>query len=199
MRFNLVIWRPILVLSLLGVILLSGCSQMDQSGETAEGTAALPAEDELAACTLAFVNDPSTTLDALDTSAALDRRAAESLVAVRADGPIAHLGELRQVAYLGEKGLKRLRRHAANWCQRNPDHAVVGLHDGVGFTSRQVGHTLTIVNTASPEALDAMLANTDARTEIVRAREIMSIADLAALPHVDRIELTALRRAAMAR
>jgi len=141
---------------------------------------------------LRLLNDgEGTTFAFLDDTVALDRRAAENLIAHR-DGPDGVFGtadddlfdtvaEVDAVRWVGPSALATLQEFARLNDYVPGDDQVLGTFDGVEFTYLQAERVLSFSNEASPEALSEASVPSRAVTSILDARPIPTVADLADL------------------
>ncbi|HTJ44724.1 MAG TPA: nuclease A inhibitor family protein [Kofleriaceae bacterium] len=181
------------------ILSLSAC--MDAGDTDATEGALTGTPDELALTR--FLNDATTTVQTLDTDVALDRRAAQNLIAHR-DGADGVLGtadddrfdtsdEVDAVAYVGPSAMTKLVAfaNAGGWVK---DGELFGNFDGVPFTVAQARATVTLATTATAETLhDTIKLDPRAVSSIVAARPIATMAQLASLYYVGPSALTKLR------
>lgn len=152
---------------------------------------------------LAMLNDSSTTFEVLDIDAALDRRAAENLIAHR-DGLDGAFGtadddlfqtvdEVDGVSWVGEATMQALLDYAlAEGWVVDPD--LYGRVEGVDFRIDQAEATLLLANTAPFEVLDDEVPlDRRAAEGIVAGRPFASVEEVAAVSYVGTSSLTALR------
>lgn len=140
---------------------------------------------------LAFLNDPATTFEILDVTVALDRRAAENLMAAR---PFATVDDVDAVRWVGPSAMGKLVAYAdANgWVPSGSD--VLGTYDGVAFTVDQAGRALRLVNDESEAALDDDVGlDPRAVASILAARPVSSVLELSGLYWVGKGMLTRIR------
>ncbi|MEZ4320580.1 MAG: hypothetical protein R3F61_24070 [Myxococcota bacterium] len=193
--------------------LLTGCSGSGLGSVAAyddleEGGARIVEGSPEALGMLAFLNDPATTFDVLDSQVGLDRRAAESILAHR-NGPDGTLGwqhddlfdsvgEVDRCYYVGADALRRIQAWATDHGYvALDDDAVLGTWDDVTFTVGEARATVELANTAGPDFLDDGLGlDRRAVDSIVDARPIQSVQHLAGLYYVGRSALDTLKGAA---
>lgn len=135
----------------------------------------------------------------LDGTVGLDARAARNIVAAR---PIAHMPALADVAYVGASALRLLQAHVAVWAPAPPvvdpgpapDDAA-GTWEGVTFTAAEVGTALDVANRATFEQLNGgATLSTLASNNIIAARPIASMDQLAAVAYVGTVAMEKLQR-----
>ena len=149
---------------------------------------------------LAMLDDPATTVTALDIDAALDARAATNLIAHR-DGPDGRFGtgdddrfdsiaEVDGVSYVGDAALGRLVDYARSRGYVIEDAGVYGVVEGVALSVDDAAAALRVANGANYDVLDVDVG-LDARAAagIVDARPFGTIEDVAAVPYVGRAAL----------
>jgi hypothetical protein len=153
---------------------------------------------------LALLADPATTVALLDDAVALDRRAAVKLVAHR-DGPdgvrgtgddnrFDTLAEVDAVPYVGPAALAALAAYAEAAGFVPTGGGLLGVFDNVAFTHDEAAATLALANSVSRGQLDIDVGlDGRAATNIVAARPIGSMAQLAAIPYVGQSAMLALR------
>lgn len=141
---------------------------------------------------LRLLNDGETTDFAfLDDTVALDRRAAENLIAhrdgadatfgTRDDDPFDTIAEVDEVRYVGPTALERLRAFAVDNDYVPGPNDVLGTYDGVTFTVAEADRVIRFANEATEDALRGASVPSRAITSIVAARPIATVADLASL------------------
>ena len=146
---------------------------------------------------LRLLNDgEGTTFAFLDDTVALDRRAAENLIAHRdgADGVFGtadddlfdDIEEVDGVSWVGPAALEKLRSFAELNDYLPGDNEVLGTYDGIDFTYLQAEQVLDFVNTASDIQLRDANVPSRAVTSILDAQPIASIEELAGLYWVGR-------------
>lgn len=193
--------------SLVGCLALLACGgPREASSDTANTTDALVAGSAEDVGVRAFLNDASTTQSLLDVDVALDRRAAENLIAHRdgADGtfgtsdddPFDSLGEIDAIPQVGPATLARIAQYAAAHGWVPAGHDLLGIYDGVSFTVDEAAATLTLANEADDGWLDDDLGlDRRAVDSILAARPIPSVLALSELYYVGGAALSALRQA----
>jgi DNA uptake protein ComE-like DNA-binding protein len=153
---------------------------------------------------LAFVNDAATTLTVLDVDAALDSRAAKSILAHRdgADGlagtkddnAFDSVQELDDVKYVGDSALAALLAYATahGWVPASEDY--YGTVETVSFTYAEAEGVVALANTASEAELDED-AGLDSRAAkaLVAGRPFTDVEAVAAAKYVGPTALTALK------
>lgn len=144
---------------------------------------------------LGFLNDSGTTLELLDDTVGLDKRAATSLIEHRDgedetfgtsdDALFASIAQVDAQYYVGDAAMEALLAYAdAQGWVPGPDD-VVGSWEGVSFTASQVTAVLGVVNTATQPALDDDAAlDSRAAQNIVDTRPFVSIDELGAVSYV---------------
>ncbi len=144
---------------------------------------------------LRLLNDgEGTTFAFLDDDVALERRAAQNLIAHRdgADGIFGTrdddlfdtIAEVDAVPYVGAAALARLVEFA-QWNDYVPgDDQRLGTFDGVAFTFGEADRVLALVNDASEAELRATGIPSRAATSILATRPFVTIAALAAASQV---------------
>lgn len=140
---------------------------------------------------LAFLNDPATSFDLLDIAVALDRRAAENLIAAR---PFESVDEVDAVRWVGPSAMGKLIAYArdAGWVPTGDD--VLGVYDGVPFTVNQADRALALVNDESEAVLDDDVGlDPRAVNSILAARPVASVMELSELYWVGGSMLTRIR------
>ncbi|MEM6992313.1 MAG: hypothetical protein AAF721_17510 [Myxococcota bacterium] len=164
----------------------------ETAGGKADGSAALIDGTPDAIGVMALLNDAATTHDTLDIDAALDRRAATSIIEYRAgedgeytggthdDRIFATVAELDDLYFVGASAMSRLLAHATANGYVPSGGDLLGVWDNVAFTVDEANGALSWVNTSSADDLDAEL---DARAvqSIVDARPLDSIQELSGL------------------
>jgi len=141
---------------------------------------------------LRLLNDgEGTTFAFLDDTVALDRRAAENLVAHRdgADGVFGTddddlfdtIAEVDGVSWVGPSALATLQEFARLNDYVPGDDERLGSYDGVDFTYLQAERVLSFANEASEAELSEASVPSRAIDSIVEARPIATVADLADL------------------
>jgi len=142
---------------------------------------------------LAFVDGPAATRDVLDFDVGLDRRAADGIARhVRGpdgvlgsadDDPFESLAELDAVPYVGPVAFDKLLAYLG------AGGPVVTI-EGVTFTAAQAAAVVDLANRASLAQLDDD-AGLDARAarNIVAARPLAGLPELAAVPYVGKVAL----------
>ena len=152
---------------------------------------------------LALLNDANTTLDILDDNAALDSRAARSLIAHR-NGPdrtyltaddnrFDSMAEVDDQYYVGRGAIKRLERYAAQAGYVPGGSDIVGTWEKITFTMDEVTDTLALVNDASEGELDDDVGlNSRAVAGILDARPIATMNELADAHYVGRSAMKSL-------
>jgi len=138
---------------------------------------------------LDLVNYPGTDLETLDVAVALDRRAAEGIVAHRAgadgvapssdDDRFDTLAELDDVPYVGAAALGALLAYAV----ANPPPAGE-LVDGIAFSGWESMAVVWGVNQASAAELAEVGVNSRGATNLVALAPYGSVADMTAVPFV---------------
>ncbi len=180
--------------------LAAACVPAQEMGdaEDAEASVAeLTASEE--ALVLAVVNDPSTDLQLLDIEIALDKRAAQKILAHRAgpdgvypspdDDVFDGLEELDAIPYVTATALERLRAWAVEHAMPAPETV-----EGVAFSSEQVMAVLWGVERATLVELDIDAAlNKTAAQNLIAGRPYTSIAQMGAVAQVGPAALEALR------
>ncbi len=194
---------------LVGCLALLACSEPGDAAnsDTANTTEALIAGSAEDVGVRAFLNDATTTFSLLDVDVALDRRAAENLIAHRdgADGifgtsddnPFDSLEEVDAVPQVGPATLARIAHYAAahGWVPAGDE--LLGIYDGVSFTVDEAAATLALANEADGVWLDDDLGlDRRAVDSILEARPIPSVLALSELYWVGGAALSALRQAA---
>lgn len=153
---------------------------------------------------LAFVNDAATTLSVLDVDAALDSRAAKSIVAHRdgADGvhgtkdddAFGSVQELDDVKYVGDSALAALLAYATahGWVPASEDY--YGTVETVSFTYGEAAAVVALANTAPVAELDdAAGLDSRAAKALVAGRPFADVEAVAAAKYVGPAALTALK------
>jgi hypothetical protein len=153
---------------------------------------------------LALLNDAGTTEALLDVDAALDARAARSLVHHR-NGPDGVFGtsddnlfddiaEADAQYYVGASALDKLAAFAATAGLVPSGDDVVGVWEGTPFTMNEVTWTLEFANTADQVELDDDVGlDSRAAQGIVDARPIATMNDLATAYYVGGSAMADLR------
>ena len=164
-----------------GVLLLAGACALDDSGTEGAGAASLVGAGSVEEIgLLVFLNDAATTFEVLDVDVALDRRAAEGLIAGR---PFASASEIDAVPYVGPEAMSRLLAWAS---------AEGFLEVGAAERERAI---LALVNDAgiALEVLDVDVAlDVRAARGIVAGRPFASLAAVDAVAYVGPAALDAL-------
>jgi hypothetical protein len=153
---------------------------------------------------LGFLNAPETTFAVLDIDVALDRRAAENLIAHR-DGPDAvhatgdddpfdDVAEVDAVPQVGPATLAKLVAYAEANGYVPSGGDLLGVFDNVAFTVDEATATLDFVNTAAYALLDVDAAlDKRAVDAIFAARPIASVLALSLLHYVGPSAMLKLR------
>lgn len=147
---------------------------------------------------LDFLNDCSTTLDVLDAVVGLDSDAATNLIEARNgpdgecgtadDTPFATLDEVDEVPQVGDRTIQDILSYVQS------GESGSGSWEGVTFTAEEQEAVLEVVNDASLATLDEDVGlASDAAANIVDARPITSMGDLADVSQVGASALEALR------
>ncbi len=156
-----------------------------------------PAENAV----LEFLNDRATDAALLDVEVALDRRAADGLIAHRDGGdglagtadddPFDTLGEVDSVPYVGPSGMEKI----VDYVERQGWLAYQGgTFEGVAFTAGQVALALDLANAASEALLDDDVGlDQRAAQNVVSARPIGSMNALAGVAYVGPSALRKIR------
>jgi hypothetical protein len=140
---------------------------------------------------LAFINDSATTFELLDIDVALDRRAAENLVAAR---PFDAVDEVDAVSWVGPSAMGKLLAYARDngWVPTGDD--VLGTYDGVVFSVVEAERALALVNDESEAVLDGDVGlDPRAVNSILEARPVASVLELSKLYWVGGAMLTRIR------
>jgi len=181
---------------LAALLVLTGCTaSVDLDFDSADGAAASVAALEgtrVGYGVLRLLNDgEGTSFELLDDAVALDRRAANNLVAHRdgADGVFGTrdddlfdtLAEVDAVSWVGPTAMARLSEFALLNDYVPGDNALLGTFDGVDFTYLEAERVLAFANAASPEELSAASVPSRAVTSIVAARPVETVDVLASL------------------
>lgn len=168
----------------------------------ADGKAVIAEGSPEALGVLAMLNDPSTTMTALDVHAALDKRAAEGILAHR-DGPTASnaddnpfgtVQELDDVKYVGDAALAQVLAYATaeGWVAVDDDY--YGTIEGVSFTRDEAAAIVDLVNTADLETLDDDVAlDSRAANNLVAGRPFAALEDVARVSYVGTSALSDLK------
>lgn len=145
-----------------------------------------------------FLNDCDTTLDTLDHVVGLDSDAADNLIehrdgpdgecGTRDDVPYVSLDDVAAVAQVGDRTILDL----ASYLEGSADGS--GTWEGVDFSAEEQDVVLEIANEASLAELDEQVGlASDAAANIVDARPIDSMGELADVPQVGEAALEALK------
>tara|TARA_B100001093_G_scaffold466731_2_gene485356 strand:- start:1271 stop:1924 length:654 start_codon:yes stop_codon:yes gene_type:complete len=151
---------------------------------------------------LNFLNDEETTFEVLDIDARLDKRSAAGLIHHR-NGPDGIHGtwdddrfdsvdEVDAVKWVGSKTINRILRFAGDLGFVPFADDLLGIYDGVEFTVNEADAVLDMANFLNYEALDALL-NRRAVSNIIAARPIASLEDLARVRYVGGKALSTLK------
>jgi len=181
----------------------TGCDLAVEGGAPAEGSLE-------ATALLRFVDYRGTTVRVLEIDGGLPRSAATRIVAWRdgADGVpgtkdddvFGSIDELATVSRLADDELMRLAQLAVARGWDDGDDAWIGVYDGVGFSLGDAEATLEVANNAPADVLDVDAAlRSDAVANIVGARPLVSVEQLAGLPRVGQYNLERLRDWSLAR
>ncbi len=168
-------------LALVFSLALTACANVERD-LTADTSGALLDGSPDAIGLVRFVNDSATTFVMLDVDVALDRRAAEGLVAGR---PFDSVADIDAVPYVGASALGKLMAYAreAGYVPEGDD--LLGTYDGVSFTAAEAARALTIVNEESDGVLRGEVGlDSRAVNSIVNGRPIHTVAELADLYYV---------------
>jgi len=184
---------------LAALLVLTGCTasvDLDSSSDSASGVsagavAALEGTREGYGVLLLLNDGEGTSFEFLDDVVALDRRAANNLVAHRdgADGIFGtrdddlfdSLAEVDAVRWVGRSALARLEQFALLNDYVPGDDALLGRFDGVDFTYLQAESVLSFVNAASQDEFAAASVPSRAVTSILAARPVETVDALASL------------------
>jgi DNA uptake protein ComE-like DNA-binding protein len=180
----------------ISVLVLAGCAvsgDVDDRDDVI--TQELAAAD--AARVLDLVNYPGVDQDGLDHAVGLDARAARGIATHRAgpdgrfpsndDRTFTTLAELDAVPYVGDVAFAKL----ADYAQANPAPSSE-YHEGVAFRGWEAEIVLWGANSVPIGVLNGLLDNR-AAANIVAARPLASLAELAAVPLVGTSALRAMR------
>jgi DNA uptake protein ComE-like DNA-binding protein len=152
----------------------------EEPSELAQAVAGTP--DELAL--VRFLADPTTTLAVLDEQVPLDRRAAQNLIAHRELDPFDTAAEIDAVPYVGPAAMDALVAYAVagDWVSEDE---LFGTFDGVAFTVSEARAAVDLADQASEAELRGEVG-LDARAarNVVAARPVRSMSQLAAVPYV---------------
>ncbi|MFC1705992.1 FG-GAP-like repeat-containing protein [Planctomycetota bacterium] len=156
------------------------------AGETHEGVAFTTVEAETA---LDIANNAS--YDQLRNEATLTSTAANNIMAAR---PIATMGDLAAVSYVGTAAMTDIKNYIPSWSGGSSSGGGGdggGTYEGVAFTESEVTLALDIANNASYDQLrnEATLTST-AANNLMAARPIATMDDLAAVPYVGTAAMT---------
>lgn len=150
------------------------------------------------AAILAFLNDCAATLDVLDNVVGLDSDAADNLVEHR-DGPDGSCGtgddvpfltldDVEAVPQVGDRTILDI----LSYIEGSADGS--GTWEGVEFSAHEQEVVLEIANEASLTVLDEQVGlASDAAQNIVDARPLSSMGQLAAVPQVGEAALEKLK------
>ncbi|NMC71793.1 MAG: hypothetical protein GYA57_17240 [Myxococcales bacterium] len=138
----------------------------------------------------------------LDATVGLDARAARNIVAAR---PIAHMPALADVAYVGASALRLLKAHVAVWAPAPPPvepgpapedpGPAAGTWEGVTFTAAEARTALDVANRATfGQLADGATLSALASNNIIAARPVVSMDQLAAVPWVGTVAMEKLQR-----
>jgi DNA uptake protein ComE-like DNA-binding protein len=135
----------------------------------------------------------TASFDVLDNRARLDRRAAETIVAMRATRPFTSLQALDDVPYIGPVSVRRIYDYLYTHGRCAIETDVNGLVDA---RCRPVNHRiLELANTASHELLDHVVGlDSRAATNIVAQRASRPFSSLVELWAVPYVKATALKK-----
>ena len=153
---------------------------------------------------LAFLNDPSTTMEVLDQQVPLNQRTALNLIGRRNgsdqiagttdDNLFETVAEVGAVAWVGSSAMARLFAYTLDegWVKLTDE--VVGVWDDVTFTTTEMRRTLDFANKATYGCLDRELA-LDRRTasNIVAARPFETFGALVSVSYVGTSSLRKLK------
>ncbi|NOY93252.1 MAG: hypothetical protein GXP55_18865 [Deltaproteobacteria bacterium] len=180
------------------LLVLTGCTasvDLDANSDSAEGvsgsTSALEGTREGYGVLLLLNDGEGTSFELLDDAVALDRRAAENLVAHRdgADGVFGTrdddlfdtLAEVDAVRWVGPSALAKLTEFAQLNDYVPGDDDLLGSFDRVDFTYAQAEDVLAFVNSATSEEFSAASVPSRAVTSILAARPVETVDVLASL------------------
>lgn len=153
---------------------------------------------------IAMLNDTSTTSAVLDVDAALDKRAAEGIIAHR-DGKDGKAGtkdddlfgsvqEIDDIKWVGDSALSALLAFATaeGWVKTGEDY--YGTIETVTFTKTEADAIVALANTASEATLDVDVSlDSRAAKNLVADRPFASLEEVAAVKYVGATALLALR------
>ena len=186
-----------------------GCADAPSADSLETSTLALAEGSPEAVGLLAFLNDPTTTIDVLDVDVPLNRRTARNLIHHRDgfdgiagtydDNLFDSLAEVDGVRWVGPAAMDQLVYFATHQSWVPSGDATLGRYDGIAFTVDEAELTLDFVNSASLDLLDHDLAlDRRAAVAIVAAQPVASVKELAGLYYVGTTALRALKEAAVA-
>ncbi|MFC1705934.1 helix-hairpin-helix domain-containing protein [Planctomycetota bacterium] len=137
----------------------------------------------------------NATLTQLDDDLALAANAAQAIVAAR---PIASMEALDGVSYVATQVFQRLKAYIPSWAPAASSPSVVslqgGTYDGVAFTDAEGEDALDIANNATFDQLRYEATMTSrAANNIVAARPVVSMEELALISYVGTAALTDLK------
>jgi hypothetical protein len=166
--------------------------------ESASTQTRLGISDDDAALILDFLNDCDTTFDVLDASVGLDRDAATNLIEARNgldgecgtkdDTPFATLDDVDNVGQVGDRTIEDILYYVLGGANGT------GTWEGVSFSEEEQEAVLELVNEASMSKLDEDVGlASDAAENIIDARPIDSMSELAGVSQVGEAALEALR------
>lgn len=193
-----------MIVSLLLALIACGTDvQVAPDEESMSTQDRLQLSDAEAAAILDFLNDCDTTLAELDDDVGLDADAAEALVDHRDggddacgtadDAPYATLDEVDAVPQVGDQTILAI----LAWLQGGgtPDTGGDdGVWEGVAFSDAEQAVVLEIANEATYDQLDVDVGlASDEATNIVDARPIDTMDELAAVPQVGASALQKLK------
>lgn len=170
-------------------------AQQEQELSTRERLGLSEADE---AAILDFLNDCATTFDLLDSVVGLDSDAADNLIearngpdgecGTRDDTPFLTLDELADVPQVGDRTILDI----LSYIEGSADGS--GTWEGVDFTAHEQEVVLEIANEASLTELDEQVGlPSDAAANLVDARPIASMGELADVPQVGESALEKLK------
>ena len=182
---------------LASLITLAGCGASSEGTDTVAGvaqTSVLDGSPE-AVGVLSVLNADSTTVTVLDDDVPLNKRAAEQLVAWRdgADGQrytyddraFQTMQQVDDVPWVGPAAIEALVAYAEQTGAVPQGGELLGTWDSTAFTVDEAEATLLLVNEADYVVLDDDAAlSSRAVDNIMAARPLATIAQLAAVPQV---------------
>lgn len=166
-------------IALLAALAGFGCAQVE---DLEIDTAPLISGTPGAVGVVRFVNDPGTSFALLDENVALDRRAAEGLIAGR---PFADVAEVDDVSFVGPVAMEHLFAYAEGNGFVPEGDDLLGVYDGVPFTVIEADRALNLVNGVSDGVLRVEVGlDSRAVNSIMNARPILSMPELGELYYV---------------